>query len=335
MIPLPHECFHGHISVTEHAGGLVPTRLPAGELSLYPSPEDMLIARSRAPSGVRLRFATDSSRLRLELLPTDTGAEQNVMDITRDGELLASERIGANHDSVEFGLPTGGESVYDLWLHQFHPITLLRIGVDDSASFSPAPDDRRRWLTYGSSITMCRAAASPARTWPAVAARALGLNVLNLGFGGQCHLEPMIARLIRDTPADIMTFELGINVHGGSSLGHRTYPSAVIGLVKIVRERHPHTPIGVITPIVCPGREYAANAVDCTLRDYRTMTAEAVKRLQETGDEQLMLFDGTELLGESETHLLTDGVHPGPEGYEMIGERVAASVLPRLLEMRR
>lgn len=341
-----HEAlFEGAVSFEESTVGVRPVRLPAERASLFPSPDDRLMDRARSGSGARMRFATDSRRLTLAVEPAVTDEEPRVVDLTRDGELLVSRAIASGADAVELELPGPGDddagltatgpTVYELWLHQFHPTRVASVSVDDGAAFAVPADRRPRWITYGSSISMCRTATSPARTWPAVAARAHGLNLTCLGFGGECHLDPMVARVIRDLPADLITLKLGINVYGGASLSVRTYPAAVIGLISTVRERHPTTPIGVITSISSPERETAPNAVGCTLEDYREMTRDAVRRLERAGDDRLRLFEGTDLFGESDAHLLPDGLHPNAEGYELIGERVAERVLPALLAMRR
>lgn len=328
--------FEGAVSFDESPAGIAPLRLPVERATLYPSPDDRLMGRARSASGARLRFATDSRRLELAVEPAATDDEPRIVDLTIDGELIDSRPVASRSPSVAFELPAGSDlPVYELWLHQFHPTRVASIAVDDGATFAVPADRRPRWVTYGSSITMCRTAASPARTWPAVAARAHGLNLTSLGFGGECHLDPMVARVARDLPAEIITLKLGINVYGGASLNARSYPGAVIGLVSIIRERHPTTPIGVITSIVSPERETAVNAVGCTLEDYREMTRDATRRMQQSGDELLALFEGTDLFGESDAHLLPDGLHPNGEGYALIGRRVAERVLPDLLAMRR
>ena len=45
-----------------------------------------------------------------------------------------------------------------------------------------------------------------------------------------------------------------------------------------------------------------------------------------------VVFDGRELLGDSDAGYLADGLHPDGDGYEMIGRRAAQLVLPKLLE---
>ena len=292
--------------------------------------------RARSTSGVRLRFATDSPRIRLLTDRAEAADEPRVVDLTHDSRSRLDRRrtrIG-RHRVRPHGGRRGlaeGLPVYELWLHQFHPTRVSGLQIDDGARFAIPPDERPRWVTYGSSITMCRTAASPARTWPAVAARLRNLSLTSLGFGGQCHLDPLVAMTLRDLSADLMTLKLGINVYGASTLNARSYPPAVIGLVRIIRERHPYTPIGVITAIASPDRERTPNAVGCTLEDYRAMTRDAGDRLRAAGDEKLWLFEGTDLFGDEDTHLLPDGLHPNAEGYELIGRRFADRVIPALL----
>ena len=65
----------------------------------------------------------------------------------------------------------------------------------------------------------------------------------------------MIARMIRDLPADFLSMKVGINIQGGNTLNERTFRAAIIGFVQIVREKHPDTPFAVISPIYSPPRE--------------------------------------------------------------------------------
>ena len=339
----PHPAlFAGAVSFSQESGtGLRPWRLPVEDASLFPSPDDGLFGRAGCPSGVRLRFATDSPTVRIGLRPARphdvTDSDPFVVDLTSGGELIDSQRVVGNEYVADLprvspaAATETGEGVYEVWLSQYQATIVDAIQIEDGARFAVPVDDRPRWVAYGSSITMCRQAHSPARTWPATAARALDLNLTSLGFGGQCHLDPMVGRVIRDLPADVITLKLGINVYGAASLNARSYPGAVIGLLATIRDRHPLTPIGVITSIASPPREQVANAVGCTLEEYRGMTRDAVARLQAAGDRHLHLFEGADLFADSDAHLLPDNLHPNGDGYELMGRRAADAVLPQLL----
>jgi hypothetical protein len=81
--------------------------------------------------------------------------------------------------------------------------------------------------------------------------RRRGLHLTSLGFGGQCHLDAMMGRVIADLPADYITLKLGINTIGGSHSA-RTYPAAIVGLVQIIRDKHPDTPMALVSPRASP-----------------------------------------------------------------------------------
>lgn len=320
------EYIHGAVSLEPVGEGLKPWRIPYEQKVLY-YPEDGLQNRAETAAGVRVRFSTNSSSVTLAVQPQ---ADERIFDLVARNELLQTVALEAGDADVRFEHLPGHDAVYDIWLPQSSVVVVNSLAVDDTADLHPAPDTRTKWITYGSSISHCGAAHSPARTWPATAARLADVNLTCLGYGGNCMLDPLVAMLIRDLPADIITMKLGINVHGQGSLNGRTYQPAVIGLVRIVREKHPTLPIGIITSISCPMRETTPNAVGRTLEDYRRDNGEAVRRLREAGDPNLHLFDGRELLGPEEDAHLPDGLHPDGDGYEIIGRRAAELVLAQL-----
>ncbi len=320
------ELFAGAISIECTGGGLKPWRLPCDRLALFP-PDDALPQRAECAAGVRLRLATDATELTVLAAPLDAPRR---IDVTIANAMVASLVLAPKAESVSVALPPG-QKVVECWLPQTHGIVVRGVRLNDGATATPAPDRRLRWVTYGSSITHCGSAYSPARTWPATVARRLDLNLTCLGYGGNCHLDPLIACLIRDLPADVITAKLGINIYGGASLSPRTFRAGIIGLVRIVREKHPHTPFGLISSIYSPPREDNKNAVGFTLKMMREQVADAGRRLRECGDTQLYSFDGLALFGADCGGYLPDQLHPNGDGYELLGNRIADQVLPKLL----
>jgi hypothetical protein len=331
-IPLIDEFFHGHVSLQRRDGGIMPWRLPVDRLALFPSDNDnRLHAKASESTGVRLELQTDATELELRSAPH--GAARR-FDATVGGAMVAQAELPAGETAVRLGPLPAGEKMVELWLAKDQPTVVTGLLVNDGASARPASDGRKRWIAYGSSITQCRAAHSPARTWPATAARAAGLHLTCLGYGGECHLDSMLARMIRDMPADLITLKLGINTHGGT-FSHRTFKPAAIGMVQIIREKHPATPLAVIGPIISPPREDArATASSMTLQEMRESLADAVARLRSCGDGRIIYFDGRDLFGrELAATNLPDQLHPDGDGYEIMGRNAAALLLPRLLSM--
>ncbi|MCK5804609.1 MAG: GDSL family lipase [Lentisphaeria bacterium] len=327
-IRIDESMLEGAVSCERGDGWIRPWRLNFAELPLY-APDEGLPLRAVMSAGVRLHIRTDSSSLGLRFLATEATRS---FDLTIDNELLETQHVPAGTEELLFEDLPEGENTLELWLPMGQESHLVSLDIDDGATFEVPVDTRLRWITYGSSISHCGSAHSPARTWPATAARARNLNLTCLGYGGQCHLDPMVGRMIRDLPADLITLKLGINVQGSGSLNARTFPAAVIGLVKTIRERHPSIPIGLISPIISPPREETDNAVGLSLAKMRVIIADCVKRLQDCGDAKIAYFDGLELFGESLVEdYLPDLLHPNGDGYEIMGQNAAEQILDRLL----
>ena len=318
----------GAVSLQRTDEWVMPWRAPYEEIELFP-PLD-LQGRLAAAAGVRLAFRSDTRTLRGSVA---ADAEMLKLDLCCDGEFIGS-RLMAGKDGFRFdGLPIG-EKTIELWLPQLGMFRLCGLELDDGASLSAWEDARPRWIAYGSSITHCVEAESPTQTWPAIVARRAGLNLMCLGVGGHCHLDPMIARVIRGLPADFISLCVGINVYGACSLSPRTYCPAVIGFIKIVREGHPNAPIAVTSPIVSPSRETTRNAVGLTLQAIRDETDDAVARLQAAGDDNIHYVNGLDIMGAESVHLLPDGLHPNAEGYKRMGKQFLERVARPLFKQR-
>jgi hypothetical protein len=332
-INLDESWFQGAVSFETGPGWIRPWRLTYEELPLFPAqwPDamDALAERAQMAAGVRLRFRTDARTFSLSL---DPQPGERKIDLVVDNRLVQTTVCPAETSEVTFTLDEqtpAGQNVLELWLDQMNTFALSHLILPEGTTAEPAEDTRRRWVTYGSSITHCGAAHSPARTWPATAARQLDVHLTCLGYGGQCHMDPMVARMIRDLPADVITLKLGINMQGGTQ-SLRSFMPAAIGLVKIIREKHPETPIGVISPIVSPPRETAPGATGLTLCNIREMLQEVVSRLKACGDDQVQYFEGLSMCGHNDVDCLPDDLHPDGDGYEMMGRRFAEQIAPEL-----
>lgn len=254
---------------------------------------------------------------------------------------------------MEFAdLPAGGDHVLELWLSNCGPQRIRTLEIEAGANCAVVRDTRPRWITHGSSITHSKgldanqfpglaygtgSAHSPSRTWPATAAKLADVNLLSLGFGGQCHMDQMMARQIRDTPADCISLKFGINVHTMGSMVKRAFAQAALGFIQTVREGHPTTPLLLVSPIYGHHREEKTQSTvpflplqgnpDArfpTLRDMRAELKRLVEILQSRRDSNIKYLDGLELFGEAEGGMMPDRLHPNGDGYELIGRRFAA-----------
>ncbi|MFI2364419.1 GDSL-type esterase/lipase family protein [Promicromonospora sp. NPDC019610] len=336
----------GAVSVEHGPGWSRAWRLPHDQIGLFPG--GALRSRAAMPAGVRLMLGTDARTL------AGIAAVQGVevpLDVVIDGVGLdgaGSDGVGsdgAGPDGAAVAVPVGPDGVFraelppgdkrvEVWLPQFGTFRLLGLAVDDGARVWPAPGPARpRLVTYGSSLTQCRQAASPTGTWPARVARGLGLDLTCLGFAGEAHLDLMVARVLRDLPADVVVTCLGINVYGAGTFTGRSLLPALLGFLGTVRDGHPGVPLLVISPVASPPREDVAGPAGLTLAQVRAQVADAVNLLAAHGDPDLHLLDGRAVLGPEHAHLLEDGLHPGPEGYAQMAA-VIAPVVRELLTGR-
>lgn len=371
--PVTAALLRGALEVEETDRGVLPHRLPAWAREQLPDPQ-LLMAESQ-PSGVRLAFRSAATVIELEALPSKrvyAGAPagtDGVYDLVVDGELVGQgtipggtvlttdlmtaqvTRAEGDPGRVRFaGLPAGEKDV-EIWLP--HDEMTEPIALHTDAPVSPAPPSgRRTWLHHGSSISHGSIAASPTGTWPAVAARLAGVELVNLGYAGSALLDQCVARTIRDTPADLISLKIGINLTNLDLMRQRALRSAIHGFLDTVRDGHPDTPIVLVSPVWCgiheetPGpatpdmsrfaegivrfvavgdpAEVAAGRL--TLRTIRGELAQTVTR---RADPRLTYLDGLTLYGpEDAVELpLPDDLHPDAATHRLMGERFAKAVL--------
>ena len=315
----PELTWQGAISLQKTEDWMMPWRTPHSMHVLFPEP---LLERSAMPAGVRISFRSNTTRVSGNIVPQN---ESGILDLCCDDEVVASLDL-TKKESFAFENLSDAEKLIELWLPQFGSFQLRSLEIDDGATLEAFTDTRPRWVTYGSSITQCRTAASATQTWPAIVAREHGLNLTCLGYGGQCHLDAVVARMIRDLPADYISMCLGINIQGASSLGPRAFRPAIIGAVQIVREKHPDIPLVLMSPICSPPREGTPNTVGFHLKGMREEVQAAAEVLQAHGDKHIHYVDGLSIFGTDYVHLLPDDLHPDAEGYQVMGKNFITKV---------
>lgn len=369
--PITPDLVRGALELEHTATGLLPHRLPAWARAQ--SHDGQLLMSEAQPAGVRLALRTRATVVELDTVPTKrvyAGAParpDGIYDVLVDGRLAAQGNVTGGHTlSVDLmsgrsdltpGLPgtlrvdglADGLKDVEIWLPHDETTELVALRTD--APVEPVPDTGRPvWLHHGSSISHGSNAASPSTTWPALAAAAGGVDLVNLGFGGGMLLDPFTARTMRDTPADLVSVKIGINLVNNDAMRMRALGPAVHGFLDTIREGHPTVPLLVVAPILCPiheetpgpsapdlsalaeGRlaftaagdpaEVAAGRL--TLTTIRDALARIVAQRAET-DPHLHYLDGRELYGEADHARLPlpDALHPDAATHRLIGERFA------------
>ncbi len=217
--------FAGTVSLEQTDDGVQPWRLSHDDLLLY---EPVLRIRGAQTAGVRLTWVSDTSQVSLTVAPGyGAGSSQATFDLFVDGAMHQRQRLEKPEGTVRFTDLPKGEHRLELYLPQKEAVKVQRLAIDAGASAKPWEDTRPTWMVYGSSITQAARSYGPSETWPALVANQFDLNLLCLGYGGSCHMEPAVTRMMRDLPADYISLCLGINVMGGASYSERTFRAAV------------------------------------------------------------------------------------------------------------
>jgi hypothetical protein len=319
----------GAVSVEETAEGVHPWRLPVDRRDLF---EPSVVNKASMPAGVRLTFVSDTASVRLDIVPP--GVEPDppwVFDLLVDGELHQRLAPPPDAESLHFTDVPAGEHRLELYLpSQYAPVAIRDLKVSAGALVHGWHDERRRIVLYGSSITHCRHAAGPSETWPALVARQFDLHLTSLGYGGDCHMDPVVGRMIRDLQADFIGLKIGINMIGAVSASDRSFRALAIGLIETIRDGHPETPLVVVSPICHPPNETTENAAGMTLQLMRQRLAETCEVLRAHGDDNLHYVDGLSVMGPDDVHLYIDGIHPSAEGYRFLATGWAREAAPKL-----
>lgn len=371
--PLTADLLRGALELERTAHGVLPHRLPARARAQC-SDAQLAMAESQ-PSGVRLALRTRATTVELDTLPTKrvyVGAPprpDGVYELLVDGSPAGRAHVsGGSTLTIDMGagtmehtpgppgtlrftgLPDRVKDV-EIWLPHNETTELVALRTD--APVEPVPDRGRKvWLHHGSSISHGSDAATPTGTWPARAAALGGVDLVNLGLSGGALLDPCTARAMRDTPADLISVKLGINIVNQDLMRLRAFGPAVHGFLDTIREGHPTAPLLVVSPVLCPihedtpgpsapdlsalseGRLRFRAAGDPAERASGKLTLTVIRdelarivRERAGQDPHVHYLDGLDLYGEADAAELPlpDGLHPDAATHRRMGDRFAAA----------
>ncbi|MCH4209310.1 GDSL-type esterase/lipase family protein [Bifidobacterium sp.] len=350
-------------------GGVMPHRIARRYRSQIRDP--WFVWNEFCPSGVHLNvhisapatltlagYALEEADNRLSVATRD-GQGTRITDISvRSAGRLVPD-LESRTFSLRPGVPMhidlapadGGDGTFCIMLP--HTCLIELIGMRSQRTIDPADAPGTiRWTHYGSSISHGAQTPSPSRRWPEQVARALGLHLRDYSLSGNAQMDPCMARAIGETPSDIITCAIGINIVNADSMRERFFVPALHGFLDTIRDKQPHTPIILSTACYCPiqkrnpgpivmqpdgnyavaERNVADDAGALTLQRTRDLIAAIA---QERDDPQLTVADGREFFGPADAGLLVDKLHPGPEGIDLMAGRIAAALGKAVSSIRR
>lgn len=313
---LTEKLFHGAVSIEKTKTYMKPWRIPINQAALFVP--NRISGQAELPAGVRLSFRSNTRFIEIGIV---SSPEQMQMDCLINGRLIDTAIISSGETTVRFDTQTNEEKQIELFLSQKVAVSITEVLIDEDATYELLEDSRKRWITYGSSITHCHYSESPSQTWPALAANKMDFNLTCLGYSGNCYLEPMVGRMISDIPSDFISMCVGINIVRGNALSDRTFQAALIGFIKIIRDKQKDVPIAIVSPIFNREYEKMENNIGLSLEKTRKEIVEVIEILKNYGDHNLYYIDGLEMFGEEYEKYMPDGLHPNAEGDKKLAIR--------------
>ncbi len=288
---------------------------------------------AQAPSGGRIRFATDSTSLAIRLyFPT----LDHMNNMPRTGQIGVSLYVDGEYwqviipheehdcEGVFFEEMPPAKREICLYLGLYAPVEVKAIGLDEEADIAPPQSFalEKPILYYGSSITQGGCASRSGLNYQSLLNRRMNVDFVNLGFSGQGIGEPEVADAVAEVEAACFVMDFCQNCRTAQMLEDAYAP-----FLQTIRDSHPETPIICITPIfsvveICGDGQ--------RLADMREVIRTAVADRREMGDENIYVVEGYGMLGPDDREGLVDATHPNDIGFHSMAdglEPVLRSVL--------
>jgi len=299
-------------------------RLPKVGFDIFPKG---VAQQAKMPSGGRIFMRCNTTRLGLRALAENRGNGRG-LDVYVNGRFyksIVAEAPGVDTELVFFDGFDRREKEILIYLPYRQEILVKAVGVDEGAAFQTPETRFNRPLPivfYGSSICQGSGASKPGMTYGAIVARELGVDFVNLGFGGAGKAEPEVVDLVKAIPGCCYVFDLG------KSYGMQDR-QPFEAMLRAIGEAHPDASMVCITPITSALEVHSASYQAQSVHT-RNVMGEAAEEAMSSGVPNIHLIDGVTLFGfEEHDGLSGDGLHPSDYGYA----RIAGRLLPLLRQV--
>ena len=288
---------------------------------------------ANATAGGQIRFRTDSTRVAVRV---KLAGPANMNHMPATGQCGFDIYVGddggsywgvarpvldsTEYQSTFFTAPSPQMRTIALNFPLYQGVVEVQVGLDPDSAVEAAPAHPRsgRLVIYGTSITQGGCASRPGMAYPAILARRLGIETLNLGFSGNGKGEPEVARILAqldDVSCFVLDYESNVPLV-------EDMRSTLIDFIPILRERHPDVPIVVINKTQRINERYDPASRETRIAK-RDAQAEVVAGYQQAGDARLEFLD---LGGHDLTEGSVDGVHHTDLGFVQLADLVEPTV---------
>lgn len=286
-------------------------------------------------AGGQIRFRSDSKKilLRVELRERSgmyhmPATGQSGFDLyVKDGEVqryVRTTRFPA--DTIRYQvelLNTNEKQMREFTLNfpLYNGVNSVLIGIEAQSRIrAPQPFSRPgKIVIYGTSITQGGCVARPGMAYSNILSRKLDVAFVNLGFSGNGRGEPALAHLINQISGTSFII-LDYEANAGNTIFNTLDP-----FVTILREKHPDTPILIMSKIRYASAPVGSSA-DKELMSRRDFQKNLVIERSNAGDKNIYFLDGSEVLGDDYDECTVDGSHPTDLGSARIADALLLAI---------
>lgn len=287
--------------------------------------------RHSQTSGGRVRFATDSDRIAIDVrfpaledrpmltLHANSGFDLCMLE---NGKEVFVHGFEPAIDAVDgyrtiFKFPDRKLRSLTLYFPLYQDVSDLKIGLAEDAIVEAAPEYtiKKPLLFYGSSITQGASACRPSLSYAALIARRFDADFINLGFASGCKAEPEILDYLKTVESSVYILDYDHNSPTPEYL-EKTHYNAY----KTYRDANPDTPIILVTRGTC-----TPDAPDVIAR--RAIIMDTYVRARKAGDQKVWFVDGSAFFATEDPYdCAIDGTHPNDLGHHRMAKIIGQTV---------
>ena len=318
-------------------GKFLPTAHPWDRMDPVEGMTKGELKQARQCSGLAVAFRTDSRGIGVRVVWRQAGTGGNIglislrgfdLYIKQDGRWLwagngypqKDDTPGVPHEVMFLKDCIEGVKECLVYLPTYSEIDSLEIVTDASSLIEPAPYPfKGRIAVFGSSYTQGSGAGRCAMIWTSQLARATGYNFINLGFSGNCKLQPYFAEaLAKAEDVDAYLFD-GFSNPNATLIRERLEP-----FIRIFKEKRPGVPLIFLQTLHREKRNFSTGTEDFE-KAKQEAADEMMKQLVEKYEDVYWI---TTTNATSPLHETTaDGSHPDAYGYTLWMESVRDPVV--------
>lgn len=235
----------GAAEILEENGMLVPLRFGKHvRENVYPEGTRFHPATYQT-SGVVSRFLTNSENLAFSYTVSALSALQS-FDVWVDDIFCATRGCDPTDGRLELAL-SAGEKLITIYFPHHEDAKIFDVTLDEGASFTLAPARKHKVLFIGDSITHGSTSAHASMTYAHQLSRALDIEVVNQGIGGERFNAAAVDHELDFTP-DLISVSYGTN-NWSHDESYEQMEKGANAHLQALRDKYPNTKMAVILPI--------------------------------------------------------------------------------------